>query len=159
MGLWNYCEVCGKRIETGEPCIGVKECSEHLCGDSICLDCAKIENLPEGERPISITDLLSRAEKAEARAEKAEKCIKAIEDTLGDDFSLDRLRELVEADRDGRCHIGRCVECAHYEGLAVCEYLGDCGGTNWICGWFEPKKSDEAALKGEQDEKMQRPKT
>lgn len=83
----------------------------------------------------------------------------AIEDIMGDDYDLARLRELVEADRDGRCHIGRCVECAHYEGLAVCEYLGDCGGTNWICGWFEPKKSDEAALKGEQDEKMQRPKT
>ena len=65
--------------------------------------------------------------------------------------SADRLRELAEADRDGRCHIGRCVECAHYEGLAVCEFLGDCGGTDWICGWFEPKKGGEAAQKGEQD--------
>lgn len=27
----------------------------------------------------------------------------AIEDILGDDYDLDRLRELVEADRDGRC--------------------------------------------------------
>lgn len=27
----------------------------------------------------------------------------AIEDILGDDYNLDRLRELVEADRDGRC--------------------------------------------------------
>ena len=27
----------------------------------------------------------------------------AIEDILGDDYELDRLRELVEADRDGRC--------------------------------------------------------
>ena len=26
-----------------------------------------------------------------------------IEDILGDDYDLDRLRELVEADRDGRC--------------------------------------------------------
>ena len=75
----------------------------------------------------------------------------SIEDILGDDYDLDRLRELVEADRDGRCHIGRCVECAHYEGLAVCEFLGDCGGTDWICGWFEPKKGGEAAQKGEQD--------
>lgn len=66
----------------------------------------------------------------------------------------DRLRELVEADREGKCHIGRCVECAHYEGLAVCEFLGDCGGTNWICGWFEPKKAAEAALKGEQNESV-----
>lgn len=60
-----------------------------------------------------------------------------------------RLLELVEADRDGKCHIGRCVECLHYEGLAVCEFLGDCGGTNWICGWFEPKKSIESTPKGE----------
>lgn len=28
-----------------------------------------------------------------------------IEDILGDDYDLDRLRELVEADRDGRCGI------------------------------------------------------
>ena len=27
----------------------------------------------------------------------------AIEDILGDEYELDRLRELVEADRDGRC--------------------------------------------------------
>lgn len=111
--------------------------------DVICKDC----NLAA----TSITDLLARAEKAEARAEKAERCIEVIEGTFGDDFDLERIRELVEADKAGRVHIGRCVECSHYEGLAVCEYLGDCGGTNWICGWFEPKKSDEAALKGEQD--------
>lgn len=64
----------------------------------------------------------------------------AIEEIIGDYSYIDRLRELVEADREGRCHIGRCVECEHYEGLAVCEFLGDCGGTNWICGWFEHKK-------------------
>ena len=29
--------------------------------------------------------------------------MKKIEDILGDDYDLDRLRELVEADRDGRC--------------------------------------------------------
>lgn len=29
--------------------------------------------------------------------------LKAIEDILGDDYDLDRLRELLEADRDGRC--------------------------------------------------------
>ena len=76
----------------------------------------------------------------------------AIEDILGDDYDLDRLRELVEADRECRNHIGRCVECSHYEGLAVCEFLGDCGGTNWICGWFEPRQAAEIALKGEQNE-------
>ena len=29
--------------------------------------------------------------------------LKKIEDILGDDYDLDRLRELVEADKDGRC--------------------------------------------------------
>lgn len=29
--------------------------------------------------------------------------LKEIEDILGDDYDLDRLRELVEADREGRC--------------------------------------------------------
>lgn len=88
MGLWNYCEVCGERIETGQPCIGVKEESENLCGLSICMNCAEIENLPDGREPVSITDLLARVEAA---------------DILGDNYDLDRLRELVEADRDGRC--------------------------------------------------------
>ena len=81
MGLWDYCAVCGKRIETGEPCIGVKEYSEHLCGDSICLDCAKIENLPDKKAPVSITDLLARAETADdefyaAVRESAESALK-----------------------------------------------------------------------------------
>ena len=32
----------------------------------------------------------------------------AIEDILGDEYDLDRLRELVEADRDGRCVVLPC---------------------------------------------------
>lgn len=32
----------------------------------------------------------------------------AIEDILGDDYDLDRLKELVEADRDGRCVVFPC---------------------------------------------------
>lgn len=32
----------------------------------------------------------------------------SIEDILGDDYDLDRLRELVEADRDGRCVVLPC---------------------------------------------------
>ena len=61
----------------------------------------------------------------------------AIEDILGDDYDLDRLRELVEADHDGRCFITgrpypvtgkaadvapvvRCRECAlHSEDAAT----------------------------------------
>lgn len=33
-----------------------------------------------------------------------------IEDILGDDYDLDRLRELVEADRAGRCVVLPCEE-------------------------------------------------
>lgn len=36
------------------------------------------------------------------------KQLAAIMDILGDDYDLDRLRELVEADRDGRCTITQC---------------------------------------------------
>ena len=32
----------------------------------------------------------------------------AIEDILGDEYDMDRLRELVEADRDGRCVVIPC---------------------------------------------------
>lgn len=34
--------------------------------------------------------------------------LKKIEDILGEDYDLDRLRELVEADRDGRCVVMPC---------------------------------------------------
>lgn len=36
--------------------------------------------------------------------------LKKIEDILGDDYDLDRLRELVEADRDGRCVVLPCKD-------------------------------------------------
>lgn len=73
MALWDYCAICGKRIESGEPCLGIERKNTELFGDSICFGCTKIENLPDGEKPMSITDLLARAEAAEARAEKAER--------------------------------------------------------------------------------------
>ena len=34
----------------------------------------------------------------------------------------------------------RCINCKYYEGLACCKLIGDCGGTNWFCGWGEPKE-------------------
>ena len=80
MGLWNYCEVCGERIETGQPCIGVKEESENLCGSSICMNCAKIENLSDGRNPVSITDLLACAEEAEERCKKLESRCKRLDE-------------------------------------------------------------------------------
>lgn len=38
-----------------------------------------------------------------------------IEDILGDDYDLDRLRELVEADRENAVHIGACGFCEYYQ--------------------------------------------
>lgn len=80
MGLWNYCEVCGERIETGQPCIGVKEESENLCGSSICMNCVKIENLSDGKNPVSITDLLARAEVAEQHCKELEARCKRLDE-------------------------------------------------------------------------------
>lgn len=37
-------------------------------------------------------------------------------------------------------HVVRCINCKYYEGLACCKLIGDCGGTNWFCGWGEPKE-------------------
>ena len=73
MALWNYCAICGKRIEAGDPCLGVEKKNAETAGDSICFDCVKIENINGLGKTVSITDLLARAEAAEARAEKAER--------------------------------------------------------------------------------------
>lgn len=48
----------------------------------------------------------------------------AIEDILGDNYDLDRLRELVEADREGRCRIhpkpenNTCGSCGHFQRIS-----------------------------------------
>lgn len=42
--------------------------------------------------------------------------LKAIEDILGDEYDLDRLRELVQADREGQCVVhSRWEECDYVE--------------------------------------------
>ena len=92
-----------------------------------------------------------------------------IEDILGDDYDLDRLRELVGADRDGRCMVLPCevgtqvwciVEVTRYgypdptfeKQLFLrpfkMEWAGDIGKTKFLT-----RKAAEAALKAmEQDE-------
>lgn len=75
----------------------------------------------------------------------------AIEDILGDEYDLDRLRELAQADKEGRCVVlptkddimntRCCVSCIHFQNLDWC---GECvGNSKW-----EPCK---AALRREQD--------
>lgn len=74
----------------------------------------------------------------------------AIEDILGDDYDLDRLRELVEADRDGRCVVLPSVKQKDRDSLfdALSEAVSSWGDMS-----DGEKKFSEAilaALKGEQ---------
>ena len=52
---------------------------------------------------VGIRGGLTASEKTQIQA--AIERLAEIEDILGEDYDLDRLRELVEADRDGRCYI------------------------------------------------------
>ena len=53
--------------------------------------------------------------------------LKIIKDILGEDYDLDRLRELVEADRDGRCVVSPCkVGSPVWRVYDDCEFPGDC---------------------------------
>lgn len=71
-----------------------------------------------------------------------------IEDILGDDYDLDRLRELVEADRDGRCVV-------YSKGFPIVSTYLQEGGlyireTSGVIGYEEYN----AALKGEPNGKQ-----
>lgn len=58
-----------------------------------------------------------------------------IEDILGDDYDLDRLKELVEADKEGRCVVLPCkVGESVWEVLDVCNFPGDCHETQTCKG-------------------------
>lgn len=85
-----------------------------------------------------------------------------IEDILGDDYDLDRLRELVKADRDGRC-VTLCKHDFVYDELhkkivcQKCGYVLTAEDKRRICDkgleLLRAEEAAEAALKGEQDEK------
>ena len=94
--------------------------------------------------------------------------ISAIEDILGDDYDLDRLRELVEADREGRCvvlpcKVGDYVYLTNWFGKTKHEiyrvidpyfYTDDARGFSlkeFGKTVFLTREAAEAALKGEQD--------
>ena len=83
----------------------------------------------------------------------------AIEDILGDDYDLDRLRELVEADRDGRCVVlptrgftdkdgenalKSAMNTLYYHNNPVTRYIADAVA--------EKLTREEAASKGGQNE-------
>ena len=94
--------------------------------------------------------------------------LKMIEDILGDGYDLDRLRELVESDRDGRCVV------LPKDGMVY--YIEEAAGEKWVankpiqqitvkCGWgvasiefslfdagkYFTREAAKAALKGEDD--------
>ena len=54
-----------------------------------------------------ICELWGKAEGQDASCYD-DSCKETLSDILGDDYDLDRLRELVEADRDGRCVVLPC---------------------------------------------------
>lgn len=163
MGLWNYCEVCGERIETGQPCIGVKEESENLCGSSICMNCAKIENLSDGKNPVSITDLLARAEAAEERCKELEERCKRLNEARERAneaaakwesmyrVALERAERAEETASDlcddftdfvtGGVH-NAAPYCANRRPKCVNAY-GWCDGNNRVCRGFMPKAAGQ----------------
>ena len=84
----------------------------------------------------------------------------AIEDILGDDYDLDRLRELVQADRNGRCVVlpvrgytdkdgeqalNSAMNTCFYHNNPVTRYIADAVAEKLT------REAAEAALKGEQD--------
>lgn len=64
----------------------------NINGEVLGMDCSDFEQIMV-DAADSITDLLARAEAAEAQAEKAEKCIYAIEDDLDRGNDNDWARE------------------------------------------------------------------
>lgn len=113
-----------------------------------------------------------------ASAESVFYRLAAVEDILGDTYDLDRLRELVEADRDGRCVVFPCKPSGvtvyqlrgkkHARGRGVSprhvgcatvwagdhyqfEHQGEepCRSRDFGKTWFLELEAAEAALKGE----------
>ena len=125
MVLWNYCAICGERIEAGKPCIGIKENTE-LCGDSICFACAKIENLPDGKDTMTITDLLARAEAAEARADEAEASLAAAVRDMEAMAATIRVRSIYDTECCFLCKYDGPVEdyCPGWEGEECFRWRG-----------------------------------
>lgn len=33
----------------------------------------------------------------------------------------------------------RCIDCVHYKGMAECDLIGECGGTDFYCKWADRK--------------------
>lgn len=163
MGLWNYCEVCGERIETGQLCIGIKEESKNLCGSSMCMNCVEIENLPDDREPVSITDLLACAETSEERCKELEERCKRLNEARERAneaaakwesmyrVALERAERAEETASDlcddftdfvtGGVH-NAAPYCANRRPECVNAY-GWCDGDNRVCRGFMPKAAGQ----------------
>lgn len=78
---------------------------ERLMNDSPCKYCNK--NRQEDDSYPWIMPCYNCQERSEWITKQLI-CLSLIKDILGDDYDLDRLRELVEADREGRCEVLPC---------------------------------------------------
>lgn len=102
--------------------------------------------------------------------------LKMVEDVLGDDYDLDRLREIVQADRDGRCfiatvNVGDYIFFQYDDEIVKCRVQGislPAHGKYTILhlrgypvymysdreniDWWKTREAAEAAMKGKQNE-------
>ena len=89
--------------------------------------------------------------------------LSSIEDILGDDYDLDRLRELVEADREGRCVMLPCkvgdtvfqINQTDVFEIGIKKLVYDCGQVAFDetaigVSIFTDREAAEAALKKEE---------
>lgn len=53
--------------------------------------------------------------------------------------ALQEKADKLEAENERLKSAKRCLNCVYYKGLAECELIGDCGGTDFYCGWFADK--------------------
>ena len=126
MALWNYCAICGKRIEAGEPCLGIEKKNTEIVWDSICFDCVKVENIPGREESVPITGLLARAEAAEARCKRLEEARENADEAAakweGMYHMAEARAEKAVRERDAAIEeIPKiCYYCKHREGWKVC---------------------------------------
>lgn len=100
---------------------------EHL-GDEM------YDALQDGDE--TVEGILALMHEAAVQAAEMRGRLKSIEDILGNEYDLDRLRELVQADRDGRCSISPKLICIDEVTTPTPEQY------RWMMGRF---------LKGEQD--------
>ena len=107
----------------------------------------------------TIEGIMAFLHAAAVQATEMRERLKTIEDIMGDTYDLDRLREMVEADREGRCRIhpksenNTCGSCGHFQRIAgrrcgTCDvhskYRDRYGRVDDRRGAFTPPKSKKA---------------